>query len=118
MGGYTIKIVQGGQAASTGIMAAGLASRGITGFPEVLEGSALNGGFCQITTGSRPNLEKITENLGKPYSIMDVYFKPFTACRHYPRVGPGSFRDDAGAAHYNSKLRRLRSSPMVLRPWR
>ena len=62
MGGYTIKIVQGGQAASTGIMAAGLASRGITGFPEVLEGSALNGGFCQITTGSRPNLERSPRN--------------------------------------------------------
>lgn len=38
MGGYTVKIVQGGQAASAGIMAAGLAGVGITGAPYVLEG--------------------------------------------------------------------------------
>jgi 2-methylcitrate dehydratase PrpD len=47
-----------------------------------LEGSILNGGFCQITTGGKQNLVKLTENLGNPYSIMDVYFKPYTACRH------------------------------------
>ena len=85
MGGYTIKIVQGGQAASTGIMAAGLAGAGITGSPTVLEGSSLEGGFTQITTsrtGGKPNLEKIHEGLGTHYSIMDVYFKPYTACRH------------------------------------
>lgn len=82
MGGYTIKIVQGGQAASAGIMAAGLAAWGITGTPEVLEGSVLNGGFCQITTGGQQNIAKLTDNLGNPYSIMDVYFKPYTACRH------------------------------------
>ncbi len=82
MGGYTIKIVQGGQAASAGIMAAGLAGRGITGCPVVLEGSELKGGFTTITARAEPKLEKLTEELGKKYSIMDVYFKPFTACRH------------------------------------
>jgi len=82
MGGYTIKIVQGGQAAAAGIMAAGLAASGITGEPYVLEGSDLKGGFTQITTDTKPNLEKITEGLGEHYTIMDVYFKPYTACRH------------------------------------
>jgi len=82
MGGFTIKIVQGGQAASTGIMAAGLASVGVTGAPYVLEGSALNGGFAKITSASPPNLDRITDGLGEHFSIMDVYFKPFTACRH------------------------------------
>ena len=85
MGGYTIKIVQGGQAASAGIMAAGLAGAGITGSPTVFEGSALEGGFTQITTsrtGGKPNLDRIHEGLGTDYSIMDVYFKPYTACRH------------------------------------
>lgn len=82
MGGYTIKIVQGGQAAATGIMAAGLAASGITGEPYVLEGSELKGGFTQITTDTEPNLEKISEDLGEHYTIMDVYFKPYTACRH------------------------------------
>jgi 2-methylcitrate dehydratase PrpD len=82
MGGYTIKIVQGGQAASAGITAAGLASCGITGCPEVLEGSSLKGGFTQITSKVDPKPERITEKLGEHYSIMDIYFKPFTACRH------------------------------------
>jgi len=82
MGGYTSKIVQGGQAASAGLTAAGLASAGITGAPYVLEGSDLGGGFTQITTRGEPNLERIVERLGEHFSIMDVYLKPYTACRH------------------------------------
>lgn len=82
MGGYTIKIVQGGQAASAGITAAGLASCGITGCPEVLEGSSLKGGFTQITSKVDPKPERIIEKLGEHFTITDLYFKPFTACRH------------------------------------
>lgn len=82
MGGYTIKIVQGGQAASAGIMAAGLAGAGVTGAPYILEGSELNGGFAKITSASEPALDRITDGLGEHYSIMDIYFKPYTACRH------------------------------------
>ena len=82
MGGYTSKIVQGGQAASAGITAAGLAGAGITGAPYVLEGSSLNGGFTQITTRGEPDLKRIVEGLGEHFSIMDIYFKPYTACRH------------------------------------
>ncbi len=82
MGGYTIKIVQGGQAASAGIMAAGLAGKGITGCPVVLEGSDLKGGFTQITSKAEPKLERLTDGLGDGFSIMDIYFKPYTACRH------------------------------------
>ena len=82
MGGHTIKIVQGGQAASAGITAAGLASRGITGCPEVLEGSSLKGGFIQITSKVDPKPERITDKLGEHFTITDLYFKPFTACRH------------------------------------
>jgi 2-methylcitrate dehydratase PrpD len=82
MGGYTAKIVQGGQAASAGLTAAGLAAAGITGAPYVLEGSHLGGGFTQITTRSEPNLARVTDGLGKRFSILDIYFKPFAACRH------------------------------------
>jgi 2-methylcitrate dehydratase PrpD len=82
MGGYTSKIVQGGQAASAGLTAAGLAGAGITGAPYVLEGSQLKGGFTQITTRSEPALTRLVEQLGEHFSIMDVYFKPYTACRH------------------------------------
>jgi len=82
MGGYTIKIFQGGQAACAGIMASGLAGAGLTGTPFVLEGSELKGGFTQITTKAEPKLNLISDDLGKKYSIMEVYFKPYTACRH------------------------------------
>lgn len=82
MGGYTIKIVQGGQAASAGIMAAQLARAGITGCPQVLEGSELKGGFTQITLRADPKCERITEGLGEHFSISDIYFKPYTCCRH------------------------------------
>jgi 2-methylcitrate dehydratase PrpD len=82
MGGHTIKIIQGGQAAAAGVMAAGLAGRGLTGCPQVLEGSDLKGGFTQITTKVDPKLDKLSENLGAHYSILDIYFKPYAACRH------------------------------------
>ncbi len=82
MGGYTVKIVQGGQAASAGIMAAGLAMNGVSGHPQVLEGSALKGGFTQITVRAEPVFDRITDRLGEHYTITDVYFKPYTACRH------------------------------------
>ncbi len=82
MGGYTVKIVQGGQAASVAIMAAGLAGKGITGSPYVLEGTELKGGITQITMKVDAKPERITERLGEHYSTMDIYFKPYTACRH------------------------------------
>jgi len=82
MGGYTIKIVQGGQAASAGIMAAGLAAYGITGFSKVFEGSELKGGFTQITSKAEPKLERLIDKLGEHYTIMDIYIKPYTGCRH------------------------------------
>jgi 2-methylcitrate dehydratase PrpD len=83
MAGCTVKIVQGGQAASAGVTAAGLAAQGITGHPQALEGSALNGGFTKITLNNvDPVISRVTDGLGESYSILDVYFKPFTACRH------------------------------------
>lgn len=84
MGGYTVKILQGGQAALVGVGAAGMAGAGVTGHPQVLEGSELGGGFTQITLrgGAEPVLDRLTDGLGERYTIMDVYFKPYTACRH------------------------------------
>ncbi len=82
MGGYTIKIVQGGQAASAGILAAGLAAHGITGFPKVFEGSELKGGFTQITSKAEPKPERLIDKLGEHFTILDIYIKPYTGCRH------------------------------------
>lgn len=82
MGGFTIKIVQGGMAASAGITAAALAEVGITGDTHVLEGTELNGGFTQITTKVAPKFERLSERLGDHYSMRDIYMKPYTSCRH------------------------------------
>ncbi|MBU1672301.1 MAG: MmgE/PrpD family protein [Actinobacteria bacterium] len=82
MGGCTVKIVQGGQAAHAGITAVDLAEAGLSGHPRVLEGSELKGGFTQITVKAEPVCERLTEGLGERYTISDVYFKPYTACRH------------------------------------
>lgn len=82
MGGFTAKVVQGGQAASAGITAAALARAGVTGAPYVLEGSHLQGGFTQITLRGEANLDRITEGLGEHFTILDMYLKPYSACRH------------------------------------
>lgn len=82
MGGFTAKIVQGGQAASAGITAALLAEAGITGAPYILEGSELKGGFTQITVRGDANPGRITERLGETYTVMDMYLKPYASCRH------------------------------------
>ncbi len=82
MGGFTAKILQGGQGALCGVTAAYLARAGISGPPYVLEGSELKGGFTQITVRGEPNLERITDGLGERYTILDMYLKPYAACRH------------------------------------
>lgn len=82
MAGCTAKIVQGGQAAVAGLTAVELAAAGLTGPIDVLEGSELKRGFTQITTRAEPKLEKLIDGLGGHYSIQDIYFKPFTSCRH------------------------------------
>lgn len=84
MAGCTVKVVQGGQAALAGIVAAGLAAAGVTGHSRVLEGSELGGGFTQITLrgGAEPVLERVLDGMGERFTVMDVYFKPYTACRH------------------------------------
>ncbi len=82
MGGFTIKIVQAGQAAAAGLLAAGLAGAGLTGFAEPLEGSPLKGGFTQITTRADPKIGKLTEALGEHFTLSDIYLKPYCACRH------------------------------------
>lgn len=82
MAGRTIKIVQGGMAAQAGFLAADLARAGLTAVTQVLEGSDLKGGFTQITTRAEPKFELLSQDLGRRHTIMDIYFKPYSACRH------------------------------------
>jgi 2-methylcitrate dehydratase PrpD len=81
MSGPTIKPVLGGQAAKAGIEAALLAQKGFTGCEEILMGTPPRYlGLCNIIC-QEPVLDKLTEDLGQRFTILDVYFKPYAACR-------------------------------------
>jgi len=79
--GPTIKPVLGGQAAKTAVEAALLAQKGFTGCEEILLGTPPRFlGFCNLFSQD-PDTGWLTKGLGEKYLIMDVYFKPYAACR-------------------------------------
>jgi 2-methylcitrate dehydratase PrpD len=79
--GPTIKPALGGQAAKAGVEAALLAQKGFTGCPEVFKGTSPRFlGFCNLVSKD-PLFEKLTDGLGKRHTILDVYYKPYAACR-------------------------------------
>lgn len=63
--------------AKAGTLAAFLASMGFVGNRRVLEGA---GGFC-LMFSDRCDFDKMTENLGKEYNILQNSFKPYSCCR-------------------------------------
>jgi 2-methylcitrate dehydratase PrpD len=78
--GYSAKPLHSGYAAKLGIEAALLAEQGFSGCP--IEGTPRRGrGFLEITTGE-VRFERILDRLGEHYTVRDVYFKAFPACRH------------------------------------
>jgi 2-methylcitrate dehydratase PrpD len=78
--GYSAKPLHSGYAAKLGIEAALMAEHGFSGCP--VEGTPRRGrGFLEITTG-QVRLERIVDRLGQHYTVRDVYFKAFPACRH------------------------------------
>jgi 2-methylcitrate dehydratase PrpD len=78
--GYSAKPLHSGYAAKLGIEAALLAEQGFSGCP--IEGTPQRGkGFLEITTG-QVRFDRILDRLGEHYTVRDVYFKAFPACRH------------------------------------
>ena len=78
--GYSAKPLHSGYAAKLGIEAALLAQEGFAGCP--VEGTRQRGrGFLEVTSGE-PRYERIVDRLGEHYTVRDVYFKSFPACRH------------------------------------
>lgn len=78
--GYAAKPLHSGWAAKTGIEMALLAEEGFAGCP--IEGSPERGrGFLEITTG-QVQFDRIIDRLGEHFTVRDVYFKVFPACRH------------------------------------
>ena len=79
-GGYSAKPLHSGYAAKLGIEAALMAQEGFAGCP--VEGTPQRGkGFLEVT-GGEPRYERIVDRLGEHYTVRDVYFKAFPACRH------------------------------------
>lgn len=76
--GSQIKHFHPGKAAMQGVLAAQLASSGLSGSPDILEGKR---GFLRAFTDEF-TLANLTEGLGEGFVIADVYFKPYAACRH------------------------------------
>jgi 2-methylcitrate dehydratase PrpD len=78
--GYSAKPLHSGYAAKLGIEAALMAEQGFSGCP--VEGTPTRGGgFLEIMTGE-VKFERIVDRLGEHYTVRDVYFKAFPACRH------------------------------------
>lgn len=76
--GTEVKQFHPGKAALCGLLAAYLAQSGITAPANILEGKR---GFLQAFSDNF-DTSLITEELGQKFLIMDVYFKPYAACRH------------------------------------
>jgi len=76
--GGSVKRVHCAIPAQAGIRAAHLARNGITGPPTVLEGDK---GFCTVFA-DECNLERIVQNMGTEWTILDVSTKIYDCC-HY-----------------------------------
>jgi 2-methylcitrate dehydratase PrpD len=74
--GGSVKRLHAGFAAESGVKAAFLAERGITGPSTVLEGKR---GFCQAFADEY-SLEEMTKDLGKEFMILRVGNKPYCCC--------------------------------------
>jgi 2-methylcitrate dehydratase PrpD len=74
--GGTVKRVHNGWAARSGVTAAELVSRGLTGPPSVLEGRF---GFFEAFLHGRVDLDAVTDGLGSDWSVPGIFFKPYPA---------------------------------------
>jgi len=76
--GTMMKALPPGRAAAIGVLSALLAREGFTGSLTSLDGDK---GFLQAFSNNF-SLSSIIELLGKHYSILDVYFKPYPSCNY------------------------------------
>lgn len=76
--GSEMKQYHPGKAAVCGLLAACAAQSGLTAPEDILEGE--RGFFRSMSDVPKPS--ECTDGLGAAYAILDVYFKPYAACRH------------------------------------
>lgn len=78
--GAEVKRIHPGKAARDGIVCAELARRGLTGPGKVLEGRY---GLFHAIADDAADWGRLRERLGERFEIVNVYFKPYPACRHF-----------------------------------
>jgi 2-methylcitrate dehydratase PrpD len=77
--GAEVKRLHAGKAARDAVVAADLATRGLSGPPTVLEGRH---GYLRAFAGEDHDASAITAQLGDRWALLDTYFKPYPCCRH------------------------------------
>lgn len=77
--GALTKRLQAGFAAMGGVTSALMASKGLTGASNSLEGEK---GLFQVYHRGDYNPTRLTENLGKHFAVVDLSFKPYPCCRN------------------------------------
>lgn len=76
-GGGMVKRYHAGRAAETGARACQLAERGFTGPSAGIEGRF---GFLEVFAGATAQPQRMSENLGKTWSVGDVWVKVYPIC--------------------------------------
>ena len=81
--GGTVKRIHCGWAAHSGVTAAELAARGLTGPPTAFEGRF---GFLQAYLDDEADAEALTRGLGEQWEVTRTFFKPYPA-NHFTHAG-------------------------------
>jgi len=76
--GGLVKRMQPGFSARSAVLSAALAYQGVTGATNVFMGEY---GFFKLYEGGKVKEEKVTENLGDHFGVMDLSIKPYPCCR-------------------------------------
>jgi len=76
--GGLVKRMQPGFSARSAVLSAALASQGVTGATNVFMGEY---GFFKLYEGGKVKEEKVTENLGEHFGVMDLSIKTYPCCR-------------------------------------
>jgi len=70
--------MQPGFSARSAVLSAALGSRGVTGAANIFEGDY---GFFNLYERGKVKPERVTENLGDHFAVMDLSIKPYPCCR-------------------------------------
>lgn len=76
--GGLVKRMQPGFSARSGVLSAALGSRHVTGATNIFEGDY---GFFNLYERGKVKPERVTENLGDHFAVMDLSIKPYPCCR-------------------------------------